>query len=188
MFCHEARPSPAIASRWKGRKPGGDCGAPGTASWNVMFSPCGGCICDGRFRHDAALSDGRSGYSIRFPGFGLRHVSLLSTHLRSVLPAAGFPKRRDPNSRVSCAGACARGRAFAPARFARLIARARPCARARRRAHLARWPNRGLFRAGAHGETKRLRERRFRRPVSYSREFLKNQVNKINFPENMNIM
>ena len=72
--------------------------------------------------------------------------------LRSVLPAAGFPKRRDPNSRVMRAGVRARGRAFAPARFARLIARAHPCARARRRAHLARWPNRGLFSAPARRE------------------------------------
>ena len=46
---------------------------------------------------------------------------------------------------------------FAPARFARLIARMRLRARAGRRAHLARWPNRGLFRAGANGETKRTR-------------------------------
>ena len=40
--------------------------------------------------------------------------------LRSVCPAAGW--RRDPLSRVF---ACGRGRVFAPARFARLIARAR---------------------------------------------------------------
>ena len=61
--------------------------------------------------------------------------------LRSIRPAAGQAVRRDPNSRVSCAG----GRVSAPARFARLIARARLRARARRRAHFARWPNRGLF-------------------------------------------
>ena len=41
--------------------------------------------------------------------------------LRSVHPAAGSPLRRDPDSRVSRA----RGRLSAPARFARLIARAR---------------------------------------------------------------
>ena len=104
--------------------------------------PCGGCICDGRFGHDAAVSDGRSGCSIRFPGFGLRHVSLLSIHLRSVLPAARLPRRRDPLSR---AFACGRGRVSASARFARLIARVGLRARARRRAHLACWPNRGLF-------------------------------------------
>ena len=107
--------------------------------------PCGGCICDGHFRHDAAVPDGCSGYSIRFPGFDLRHVSLLSIHLRSVLPAAGLAVRRDPNSRVSCAG----GRVSAPARFARLIARMCLRARARRRAHLAGWPNRGLSCVGS---------------------------------------
>ena len=59
--------------------------------------------------------------------------------------AAGRAVRRDPISRVFCARALARGRVSAPARFARLIARARLRARARRRVHLARWPNRGLF-------------------------------------------
>ena len=42
----------------------------------------------------------------------------------------------------ACAGAGAR---FAAARLARLIAPARPCARTRRRAHVSRWPNQGLF-------------------------------------------
>ena len=41
------------------------------------------------------------------------------------------------------------GARFAPARFARLIARACPGARAGRRAHLARWPNRRPFFAPA---------------------------------------
>ena len=45
-----------------------------------------------------------------------------------------FPERRDPDSRVSCARACAgAGARFAAARFARLIARTR----GRQRAHLA---------------------------------------------------
>ena len=44
------------------------------------------------------------------------------------------------------------GARFAPARFARLIARARPRTRAGRRAHLTCWPNRGLFRTGARRE------------------------------------
>ena len=60
--------------------------------------------------------------------------------LRSVLPAVRLPKRRDPDSRVSCAGArvpaCAR---FAAARIARLIARTR------RRAHVSRAFLRGFF-------------------------------------------
>ena len=84
-------------------------------------------------------------------------LSFRSTPLRSIRPAAALNAanitnggvgtaadravRRDPNSRVSCAG----GRVSAPVRFARLIARVRPCARAKRRAHFARWPNRGLF-------------------------------------------
>ena len=74
--------------------------------------------------------------------------------LRSVPPLPGTSKRRDPDSRVSRA----RGRLSAPARFARLIARARPRARAERRAHFARWPNRGPFRAGANREAGRPRK------------------------------
>ena len=42
----------------------------------------------------------------------LRHGSLLSSPLRSVLPAARLPARRDPDSRVTCARLCRRGRAF----------------------------------------------------------------------------
>ena len=66
--------------------------------------------------------------------------------LRSVHPVAGSPLRRDPDLRVSCA----RGRLSAPARFARLIARARSRTRAEHRAHFVRWPNQRLFRAGAN--------------------------------------
>ena len=90
--------------------------------------------------------------------------------------AASAPAARrggDPNSRVPCAGARARGRVSAPARFARLIARTRPGARAGRRAHFARWPNRGLFRAGANGETERTRGCRFLLPAQSS-DWLKN--------------
>ncbi len=50
------------------------------------------------------------------------------------------------------------GARFAPARFARLIARVRLRARAKRRAHFARWPNQGPFRAGANREARRRRE------------------------------
>ena len=60
------------------------------------------------------------------------------------------------------------GARFAAARFARLIARMRLRARAGRRAHLARCLNRGLFRAGANGETKRTRGCRFLLPAQSS--------------------
>ena len=75
-----------------------------------------------------------------FPGpvFAFRHVVPPS---RFVPPLPRPPSlRRDPYSRAIAGG---RGRVSAPARFARLIARAR--ARHKRRAHFARWPNRGLF-------------------------------------------
>ena len=78
-------------------------------------------------------------------------------------PPPGLPGRRDPNSRVSCAGA-----RFAPARFARLIARPRPGARAGRKAYLTRCLNRGLFCAGASGETKRTRGCHFLLPAQSS--------------------
>ena len=58
------------------------------------------------------------------PAFRLLHPVPPSRFVpfRSVLPPPGCPGRRDPLSR---AFACGRGRVFAPARFARLIARAR---------------------------------------------------------------
>ena len=60
---------------------------------------------------------------------------------RFVRPAAGLPGKRDPFPRVSRA----RGRAFAPARFARLIARANQSA------HFACASNRGRSAPGRRG-------------------------------------
>ena len=60
--------------------------------------------------------------------------------------------------RASCAPAPApAGARYAPARCARLIARARPHARGSRKAHVFRWPNRGLFCAGADARGSSLR-------------------------------
>ena len=79
----------------------------------------------------------------------------------SVPSARRRPGGRDPVSRVSRAGAgaCRRRRRHAPA-----PARAR----GKRKAHLARCLNRGLFRAGANGETKRTRGCRFLLPAQSS--------------------
>ena len=52
------------------------------------------------------------------------------------------PRQRDPKFARNLRGC---GRASAPARFARLIARARSRARGGRMAHVSRWPNQGLF-------------------------------------------
>ena len=89
----------------------------------------------------------RSGYSIRFLRllvFGMGcpfDPSPFRSFCRPIVP-----ERRDPDSRVSCAGACARaGARIAAARFARLIARAR------RRTHLACRLNRGRSAPGRHG-------------------------------------
>ena len=73
-----------------------------------------------------------------------------------------LPRHRPPGSgtliRASCAPAPAPvGARFAPARLARLIARARPHARGSRMAHVSPWPNRGLFRAGADARGSSLR-------------------------------
>ena len=70
--------------------------------------------------------------------------------LRSQRPTA---RRRDPDSRVSRA----RGRLSAPARFARLIARVRPHARAGRRAHLSRPLPRAFFAPAPARKGRRLR-------------------------------
>ena len=69
------------------------------------------------------------------------------------------------------------GARFAPARFARLIARARPRARTGHRAHPACWPNRGLFCAGANREGRAApRGCRFLPPAPYCHWPSGNQV------------
>ena len=59
---------------------------------------------DCRQCHEMSCSGCKQRMSCRLLGHGL----LLSTPLRSLLPAAGFPERRDLFPRVSCAGAPAR--------------------------------------------------------------------------------
>ena len=95
----------------------------GTVSWNVMFC------------HDPVRCAG-SACPVEVSFAPVRHAVPPSRFvpLRSALPAADAPAGRDPVSRVSHA----RQRAFAPARFARLIARPCPRARAGRRAHVSR--------------------------------------------------
>ena len=84
------------------------------------------------------------------PASSFRHGFLLPVRRRSV-SAAGPPGQRDPDSRVSSAGACARaGARFAAARLVRLIARAR------RRAHLSHAFLRGFFAPARTGKSRRL--------------------------------
>ena len=94
---------------------------------------------------------------------GFLHVVPFSCFvpLRSISPAAGRAVRRDPNSRVSCAGACARGRAPVGAG----AVRAPDCPGASTRASQAQGAphplaESGAFRAGAKEQGKRPRERR----------------------------
>ena len=71
-------------------------------SWTVMFA----------MRRDRVLRSSPGICPPVSPASRLRHGSLLSSPLRSVDPAPGFPGWRDPYSRVMRAGACALGRAF----------------------------------------------------------------------------
>ncbi len=91
----------------------------------------------------------------RGPGFTILHVvpSSRFVPLRSVLPAARLPERRDPDSRVSCAGARARRRAYRGGAV-RAPDCPHPPARERIRAQGTRLPSasRVFFRAGADAE------------------------------------
>ena len=91
----------------------------------------------------------------RGPGFTILHVvpSSRFVPLRSVLPAARLPRRRDPDSRVSCAGVRARRRAYRGGAV-RAPDCPHPPARERIRAQDARLPSasRVFFRAGADAE------------------------------------
>ncbi len=96
---------------------------------------------DGRFERG-------SGYSILFSGFCIFGMgpSFRSVFVPSLPP--GLSERRDSDSRVSCARACAGGGGrIAPARLVRLIARAR----GRHRTHLACRLNRGRSAPGRRG-------------------------------------
>ena len=83
----------------------------------------------GPFQHEAAVSGGGCGYSARFPR--LRIFGMGSSFSSNFVPFVPLPARRAAGP---CVARIARGRArpSAPARFARLIARAR------RRTHFSR--------------------------------------------------
>ncbi len=94
-----------------------------------------------------------------------------SFHFVPFFPPPGFPERRDPDSRVSCAGACACRRAYRGG-----AVRAPDCARETQGAPLP-CVSQGFFRAGANGETKRLRGCRLSPPATYnSIEFLRSSI------------
>ena len=124
MFCHEAR-SAFLAM-----------------CHEMSCSACAVLISCSRFRHEVRpplnlpstspvrcrghSRGAESGQQARISGIVFVRFLHVVPSSRSVHSTAGFPERRDPDSRVSCAGACARaGARIAAARFARLIARAR---------------------------------------------------------------
>jgi len=89
----------------------------------------------------------------------------------SFFPPPGLPEQRDPDSRVSCVRLCLRGRVSAPARFARLIARAR----GRCRTHFACRLNRRRSACAPAREEKRPRECRSHAQVRYYHRLCRNQ-------------
>ena len=97
---------------------------------------------------------------------------------RPAAQSGGTLIRAYPARAPAPGGAC-----FAPARFVRLIARMRSRAS---RTHLACWPNRGLFRAGANGGTKRPRERRSFPPAAYCNTIFQNASHFRIISENQN--
>ena len=121
----------------------------------MSCSPCAGIIVCGRSGHRPSSRAGPWVCPPVSPALHLRHGSLLSSPVRSVLPAARLPKKRDPDSRVSCARLGAR---FAAARLAHLIAPARARAKAKARAQDAPVPppSRAFFRTAANGCSLRM--------------------------------
>ena len=95
----------------------------------------------------------------------------VSFHSVPVFPPPGLPEQRDPDSRVSCARLCRRGRVSAPARFARLIARTR----GRYRGTLRLSAESGSFRTGPAREEKRPRECRPHPQVRYYHRYRRSQ-------------
>jgi len=119
---------PGQAARGPGSPPRSGRDDAGGASFGVAPAPePGPCAARAQPAHWGPGSVLRS---VRDDEWGSCRSSVLL--VRSVLPAAGLPAGRDPVSRVLRARPFARRRALAPARFARLIARAR------RRAHFSR--------------------------------------------------
>ncbi len=108
-----------------------------------------------------------------FPGFASSAWACPFDPSSFVLPAAWLPKRRDPDSRVSCASLCRRGRAYRGG-----AARAPDCARETQGAPLL-CVSQGFFRAGANGETKRPRGGRFLPPAIHNNT---DSVRSIRFP------
>ena len=95
--------------------PAGRCGRrPPRSVMKCHGLSCSGCrwrIGCYLFEHKAVVSDRGSGHSVPFPRLCVFGIGpLLSIPLRSILPTAGFPERRDPFSRVSRARARARRR------------------------------------------------------------------------------
>ncbi len=123
---------------------------PSNMSWDVMFCHAGR---PDPVRYVMRCHDlhARGAYAESCPGMGpwysIRFLRLRVFGMACPFGPSPFrssrrrlSKRRDPDSRVSCAGACARaGARIAAARLVRLIARAR------RRAHLSRAFLRGFF-------------------------------------------
>ena len=147
---------------------GGDCGRPPAACHGMSCLPCAYLICCCRFGHEDWCGSRSQALPASLPPAHIRPGSypalalpappklcrpacrmIVSSSrfvpLRSVLPV-DLPERRDPDSRVSRARLCRRGRAF---RGGAVCAPDCACAReAERRAHVSR-PFRWVFFAPA---------------------------------------
>ena len=143
----------------------GPAGPPCDVSWNVMICmrmvhvPCLVPAWSGRFGrvlpvfHPVSrvlrLRHGLSFRSIFVPFFPSPRRTRRTLQMAALAPPPGCPERRDPVSRVSCAGAPA------PVRARETQGAPLPCV------------SQGFFRAGANGETKRPRECRFLPPATH---------------------
>ena len=118
MFCHVSAAECHVLS-WSFRH-----GRPPTLSWPAPKPSCPDLFRASPATAPAASGDGRNKSGHDEGGSGRCHRMswfVMVPPFRS----SRCPAQRDPVSRVSRAGAPARQRAFAPARFARRIARAR---------------------------------------------------------------
>ncbi len=130
----------------------------GVHSTGMSCLPCAGVIICGRSGHRPSSRAGPWVYPPVSPASHLRHGSLLSSPVRSVLPAAGLPGGGTLIRAYPARAPAPAGARFAAARFVRLIAPARARARAKARAQdtPVPSPSRAFSRAAANGCSLRM--------------------------------
>ncbi len=171
---------PTACPRESGGRPGpepspGSCGSPGSPVSSPSAAAASGA------KAGSPPSRGRrkggKGPLRRNPVFAILHVvpSPRFVPPRSTPSIARFPEAADPDSRVSCAGARARGRAFRAGAVCAPDCPDAPARASRTRGALRLLAESGAFRASAKGETKRPRECRLLPPAHIITQIFREQ-------------